>query len=125
MNYKIIFMLSLLCSSLLQIRNKTLNHSHFHLRCIFLRVQSSGDKSRGQVAGTFPLLRTHQATSRGNISPVEDTPGDKSRGHTFVSVTYRMNSNHLESMRHVAGTKFSPLVIRLSCMENSPNLWQL
>ena len=44
----------------------------------------------------------------GDISPVENTPGDKSRGHTFVTATCRMNSNRLESMRHVLGTKFPP-----------------
>ena len=53
-------------------------------------------------------VRTHEATYRGDISPVENTPGDKSWGHTFVTTTCRMNSNHLESMRHVAGTTFCP-----------------
>ena len=53
-------------------------------------------------------VRTHEATNRGDISPVENTPGDKWRGHTFVTATCHMNSNHLESMRHVAGTKFCP-----------------
>ena len=40
--------------------------------------------------------------------PVENTPGNKLQGYTFVTATCRMNSNHLESMQHVAGTIFCP-----------------
>ena len=40
-------------------------------------------------------VRTHEATNCGDISPVENTPGDKSRGN-------------LEFMRHVAGGNYVP-----------------